>query len=474
MRFKVVLRLLGILFIFVSLFMLISLFVSFFYGDGDFSSIFLSTTITFTLGMVLFLGFYTDKGEINHREGFVLVTLALVFLGFAGSLPYLFSGVYTSFIDAYFESVAGFTTTGATVFPTLDGLPHGIVFWRSLTQWLGGMSVILFAVGMLPLLGVGGMQFYRAENPCIKSEKICSRIAETARNLLFIYFLLTFFEAVLLYIGGLSLFDAACHAFATISTGGFSTEDMNIAAYNSPFIQGIIVFFMFLAGINFTLHYLFLKGDAKGYLKSSEFRLYLYIILLFTFLIFTDLFFGFYKDAVASVRHASFETISALSTTGFSSADYRQWPFLSRYLLLVLMIIGGSTGSTAGGLKILRLQLILKQGYIQLYKLIHPHAVLPVKLDNDAVEQDIMDGVWGFFFLYTVIFVVAAIVMTGIGLNIGDAFDAVASTLSNAGHTGSFASLPSAGKVTLILTMLLGRLEIFTVLVVFTRGFWKR
>lgn len=481
MNLGIILHLLGVVYIFLGSSMLLPFLVSLYYGDGDSLSILSSAIITLTIGILLFLLFYKKEREISHKEGFLIVALAWVSIGFFGALPYLFSGTLTSLVDAYFESIAGFTTTGATVFSDVEGLPHGILLWRSLSQWLGGMGIILLSVAILPLLGVGGMQLYKAEAPGIKSEKLKPRIAETAKSLWYVYLVLTFAESFLLYLGGMNPFDAINHSLTTLATGGFSTNNLSVSAYNSPFVEGVITFFMFVAGINFTLHYLLLGGGIRTYWESREFRFYLLTILLFIFIISIDLFFSLYRDIFTSLRYASFQVVSIMTTTGFTTADYETWPFLSQFLLLILMFIGGSAGSTAGGIKVVRILLLLKQGYRELYRLIHPHAVVPVKLGNKTVDVSVMEGIWGFFFIYLSVFIAASIIMASLSLDIISAIASVAATLGNVGPglgmvgpMDNFGAIPSLGKVTLIFTMLLGRLEIFTILILFTPEFWKR
>lgn len=480
MRFGVILHLLGAVVIFLGLAMVLPLLASLYYRDGDTIPLLMATGITLLSGSILFFGFYRSEREIGHREGFLIVALAWTMVGFFGALPYLFSGVLTSFIDAYFEAVSGFTTTGATVFSSVEGLPKGILLWRSLTQWLGGMGIILLSVAILPLLGIGGMQLYKAEVPGIKAEKIHSRIAETAKSLWYTYLGLTGIEVLLLYLGGIDPFDALNHTFTTLSTGGFSTKDSSIAAFNSPFVEVVITIFMFLGGVNFNLHFLLLKGDGKGYWRDREFRFYLFTILLFIFIISLDLFFNLYGRVSESIRSVSFQVVSIMTTTGYVTADYERWPVLSQFLLLILMFIGGCAGSTAGGIKAIRVLLLLKQGRREIYRLIHPHAVIPVRVGREVMEPDVVGGIWAFFFAYIAIFVVASIIMAGLGLDMVSAIASVASTLGNVGPglgmvgpMDNFGVLPPLGKVTLTVTMLMGRLEIFTILVLLTPGFWR-
>jgi trk system potassium uptake protein TrkH len=481
LRFKNILHIIGALMMFLGLSMVAPLLVSFIYGERDVVALFLSVAITSGVGVLLFFGCYVTQREINHKEGFAIVTFGWIAVACFGSLPYLLSRSLDSVMDAIFESMAGFTTTGATVFASLEGLPHGILLWRSMSQWLGGMGIILLSVAVLPLLGVGGMQLFKAEVPGFKSEKLKPRIAETAKSLWFFYLAITLMEVALLLSGGMNFFDALTHAFTTLSTGGFSTKGLSIAHYHSTYIEVVITFFMFVAGINFTLHFLMIRGGPTAYFKNKEFVFYILTTLLFIALITINLSLTMSDSVLSSLKYASFQVVSILTTTGFTTADYELWPVFSQYLLVALMFIGGSTGSTAGGIKCLRVALLLKQGYREIYRLIHPHAVVPVKIGGKVVPVEVMNSVWGFFFLYVSIFVLATVIMASLGLDFTTAFASVAATLGNigpgfglVGPSETFSLIPSSGKGVLVLTMLLGRLELYTVLILFVPEFWRK
>ncbi|MBW2545218.1 MAG: TrkH family potassium uptake protein, partial [Deltaproteobacteria bacterium] len=320
------------------------------------------------------------KISLTHKEGFLIVATGWFLAAAFGSLPYMIYGALPQFGDAFFESISGFTTTGATVITNIGDLPHGILLWRSLTQWLGGMGIIILSIAILPLLGVGGMQLYKAELPSPVKDKLTPRVAETARTLWIVYIIISIVEFIMLLTGGMDVFNAICHTFTTMATGGFSTSDASIAHFNSAYIDGIITFFMLVAGINFTLHYSLITGNFKAILKNSEFRLYLGIILVSVVIITISLKQNSFYEAGEYLRYASFQVVSILTTTGFTTANFDNWPALSKIILLVLMFIGGSAGSTGGGIKCLRILLILKYIYKELYRLVHPHAVTAVKL----------------------------------------------------------------------------------------------
>ncbi|MFQ5900004.1 MAG: TrkH family potassium uptake protein [Thermodesulfobacteriota bacterium] len=482
MRLKAILYLLGALSIFLSLSMLIPLLVSLSYGEGDTLAFLLSAGITFAIGLPFFLLFHVSEIEINHKEGFAIVAFGWVLIGLFGALPYLFSGALGSWIDAYFESVSGFTTTGATVFPSLKGLPHGVLLWRSLTHWLGGMGIILFSMAILPILGVGGMQLYRVEAPSVaSSDRLAPRIVATARLLWLVYLIITGALVFFLLIAGMPLFDAVIHAFGTVATGGFSNMELSIESYNSPLIESIILVFMLLSATNFALHFNLLHRGISTYKNNTEFRFYIAIIFISVVLVTWNLRANYYPTFVEAFRYASFNTVSISTTTGFSSTDFARWPYFSQYILVFLMIIGGSVGSTAGAIKTLRITILLKAGYRELRRLIHPHAVVPLKLNSRVVPSEAVMGVMGFTFLYLLIFVLSSLAMTFMGMDIISAISSVASTLGGVGPglgklgpLSNYGSILPLGKGVLIMNMLLGRLEIYTILVLFLPEFWRR
>jgi len=433
------------------------------------------------IGMYVFIPRTGERISLTHREGFVIVTLAWVLASAFGGLPFLFAGVVPSFCDAFFETMSGFTTTGASVIPNLDGVPRGILFWRALTQWLGGMGIIILSIAILPILGVGGMQLFKAEIPSPVKDKITPRIAETARNLWIVYIAISAVEAVLLALGGLSVFDAVCHTFATMATGGFGTYDASIAHFNSLYVEIVIIVFMFIAGVNFTLHYRLFRGDPRPLLRDPEFRLYTSIVLVATALITLDLRLNVFAGLGESLRYAAFQVVSILTTTGFATANFDQWPAPSKLTLVLLMFVGGCAGSTGGAIKCLRFMIVVKQTFIELYRLIHPHAVLSVKIAKVAVPPEIVSSIRSFFFLYIALATAATLTLTILGVDMLTSVSGVAATIGNVGPglglvnaSSTYAGLPQAAKWVLSLCMLLGRLEIYTVLVLLVPDFWKK
>ncbi|MEE8328956.1 MAG: potassium transporter TrkG, partial [Thermodesulfovibrionia bacterium] len=417
MNIAIVLNLVSIVLIFSSVFMLLPVMVSVIYRGQDLQALFISFLLTLFSGILLYFVTKSQKTiELKHRDGFAVVTLGWLAMSFFGSLPYLLSGTAESFTYAYFESMAGFTTTGASVFDNLEGMPKGILIWRSLTQWMGGMGIIVFSIAILPMLGVGGMQLLKAEMPDIGVEKLKPRIIDTAKSLWYIYVGLTAVLAVLLYVSGMNLFDAVCHAFTTMATGGFSTKSSSIAYFQSGYIEVIITIFMFLSCISFSLHFYALRGKLSRFAKSSEFKFYCSVIVVSIIIITLNIKASEHFSILDALRYASFQVVSIM-TTGFTTADYEVWPVLSQMLLLCLMFFGGMIGSTGGGLKHVRVLLMFKQAYRELYQLIHPHALTAVKLDGKNVHKETLGGVWGFLFLFVLIAVVATLFMSALGID---------------------------------------------------------
>ncbi len=407
MNIRLVLNLAGVVLIFSSGFMLIPLIASLYYKGGDASAIGISFLLTFLSGLLLyFVNRSQRKIELKHRDGFAVVTISWLIMSLYGSLPYIFSGIAVTFTDAYFESMAGFTTTGASVLTDLGSLPEGILLWRSLTQWIGGMGIIVLSIAILPMLGVGGMQLFKAEVPDIGVEKIRPRILDIAKSLWKIYAGLTMTLALLLWFGGMSLFDAACHSFTTMATGGFSTKNTSISFFNSAYIDFVITIFMLIAGVNFSLHFYALRGKLSRFTRSTEFRFYCSVVLVSTIVVTLNMILsGKYSSVLEALRYASFQVASIMTTTGFATADYEMWPVLSQMLLLCLMFFGGMVGSTGGGMKQVRILLIFKQAYRELYHLIHPHAVTTLKLDGKSLPKETLGGIWGFLFLFILIII---------------------------------------------------------------------
>ncbi len=481
MRCGLIFRIMGALIFFLGLTMIFPIFFSLYYRDGDFWALVLSAAITTVAGASLFLLFRGTTQEISHREGFAIVSLGWVSAAFFGSLPYMLAGVLPSFVEAYFESTSGFTTTGATVLTAIEGMPRGILFWRSLTHWLGGMGIIVLSIAILPLLGVGGMQLFKAEVPGPVADKLKPRIAETAKILWQVYMLISAAETLLLMAGGMNLFEALCHTFGTMATGGFSTRNMSIGSYHSAYFDGIITVFMILAGTNFALHYQALTGDFRSFYRNSEVRFYWVTLAGAMFLVTLVLRIQVYDALATAFRYASFQVTSIMTTTGYTTADFEKWPSFVQCTLVLLMFIGGSAGSTGGGMKCMRILLLLKQGRRELSRLIHPRGVIPVRLGGKVVSEGVIQSIWGFFFLFMLVFVLASVIMALLGLDIVTAFASVAATINNigpglgaVGPMDNYTSIPIIGKWVLIFCMLIGRLELYTVIILLVPEFWKR
>lgn len=475
-----ILHLLGLLLIFLAASMLLPLPFSFYYGDDDYLALLSSASVTFASGFALFK-LTRLKQALRAKEGFAVVTFGWIIFSAFGALPFVFSGAIPSYTDAFFETMSGFTTTGATILTDVERLSHGILFWRSLTHWLGGMGIIVLSLAILPFLGVGGMQLFKAEVPGPVADKLTPRITETAKILWGTYVLLSALETVLLMFGGMSLFDALTHTFGTMATGGFSTKNASVGAYNSAYIDYVIIFFMVLAGTNFSLHYRFLRGDFTAYLRNVEFLYFLSIIGLATIVIGLDVFINQYQNLADTLRFTLFQVTSIQTTTGYGTANYEQWSFASQFVLLALMFIGGCAGSTGGGMKVIRIHLLIKFVFSEFVRLVHPHAVVPVRLRHIAVPQDVVTNVLGFFVLGILVFAGGVFMMALIGLDLPTSLGATAATLWNigpglgsVGPTENYAHIPWLGKWLLSFYMLVGRLEIFTVMILFSPAYWRK
>jgi trk system potassium uptake protein TrkH len=483
MKARNILYILGSFLFCLGLTMLLPLAWSFYYWEGDYKALSISMGITSIIGALLYLIFKPANGDItlSHKEGFLIVAAGWFLAGVFGSLPYSIYGVLPTFTDAFFESMSGFTTTGATVITNIENIPHGILLWRSLTQWLGGMGIIILSIAILPLLGVGGMQLYKAELPSPVKDKLTPRVAETARTLWIVYIIISIVEFIMLLFGGMDVFNSLCHTFSTMATGGFSTSDASIGHFHSVYIDSVITLFMLIAGINFTLHYSLLMGNFKTVFKNSELRFYLGIVLISVIIVTINLRLNIFEDIGKCIRYALFQVISILTTTGFSTDNFNEWPALSKMILLLLMFIGGCAGSTGGSIKCLRILLILKHSYMELYRLVHPHAVTAVKLGKKIVYPETMASIWGFFILYLSLTIIASILMTFLGLDMITAFSSVAATIGNVGPgfgavnaASTYSEIPSLGKWILSFCMLAGRLEIYTVIILIIPEFWKK
>ncbi|PID81851.1 potassium transporter [bacterium DOLZORAL124_64_63] len=451
------------------------------YGDGDWPYFLAAAGVGVLLGGTALL-FLRDAPDLRVREGFAVVAVGWFCVGLLGALPFWLSGQIPSFTDAAFESISGFTTTGASILTDIESRSHGTLFWRAMTHWLGGMGIVLLALAILPLLGVGGMQLFRAEVPGPVAERLTPRIRETAKILWFVYFLLTLAETIALMVAGMSLFDAVCHSFATMATGGFSNHNSSVGGYGNPAVEWVIIVFMFLAGANFSLHYLALKGNWRAHLKDEEFRFYGSIVLVCTGLILAVLLpIHFYPHWGEALRQSLFQVVSIITTTGFGTADYLLWPPLAHALLLVLMAVGGCAGSTGGGIKVMRVLILLRHAKLELRKMLHPRAVLTLWFNNRAISPALQTNVLGFFLLFMMVYVSGVLLLTLGGRDLVTSVGATAATLGNigpglglVGPASNYSALLDWEKWLLVVLMVIGRLELFTVLVLLLPGAWRR
>ncbi|HET6362333.1 MAG TPA: potassium transporter TrkG [Gemmatimonadota bacterium] len=481
MHKRAVVRVVGALTAFAGVTMLLpAAIAAVFYQEGAALRIALSGLITIAAGLALYTA-GVRTAEVSVRDGFAIVTLGWVSITLFGSLPYMLTGSIASISGAFFESMSGLTTTGATVVANVDTLPRGILLWRSQTQWMGGMGFIVLSVAVLPLLGVGGMQLLQAEIPGLSADRLRPRVRHTATLLWTVYAVFTITQGVLLWIGGMTPFEALNQAFSGMAGGGFSTENASIAAFG-PFVQYVIVVFMFLTGINFTLHYSWLTGRWSAVRRSQELRVYAMIALVataaLTLLVWIP---GTVDGFEESFRVGLFQAISILTTTGYVTADYETWVPAAQILIVLLMLIGGCSGSTSGSIKVLRHMIVAKEARITMRKLLHPRGVFVYRVDGKSVSADVLTSVSGFLILYLLVLLGGVLALTLIGLDPHSAMGAALSALGNVGPgfgvvgpSETFASLPAAAWWVLSALMLLGRLELYTVLVIFTLGYWRR
>ncbi len=478
MKLSNIIYTLSSLWLLLSGFLLFPLGFSLYYRDGLFF-IYIGEMIGMGLLSLVLRRLIKKPVELQIREAFLTVTLSWVTFSFFGSIPFLASGHIPNLTDAFFETMSGFTTTGATILVDIEVLPKSLLLWRNMTQWLGGMGVIALAVAVLPFLGVGGVQLFKAEVPGPIKDRISPRISETAKILWAVYLLFTVAEVILLMLGGLDLFDAICVTFGTLATGGFTPTNASIAAYPSPYIHYVVIVFMFIAGVNFSLHYWALRGRPQHYFSNPEFRFFLFINALAVGLIMISRLAKGDAFSEEFFRSTLFQTVSIVTTTGFVTHDYEQWPFVTQIILLALMLFGGCTSSTGGGMKNVRILVAFKFMGSELKKLFHPHGIFPIRMGERAVPEGLVLNIIGFIAMYILIFFLGVMAMTGLGLDIDTSIGAVAATLGNVGPgigavgpVENYAHLPVLAKWTLSFLMMVGRLEIFTVLVVFTRPFW--
>jgi len=483
MSFTAIQRILGILLTLFSVTLLPPLGFALWNDDGAARAFATAFAITLSSGMVIWLPVAHIRREMRLRDGFIVVVMFWTVLTSIGALPFLLAeDPHLSVTDAMFESVSGLTTTGATVITHLDDLPISILYYRQQLQWLGGMGIIVLAVAVLPMLGIGGMQLYRAETPGpMKDAKLTPRITETAKALWFIYLGLTIACGLAYWVAGMDAFDALAHAYSTVAIGGFSTHDASMGYFNSPAIDMVAVVFMFMAAVNFSLHFVaFRSRDPRGYWHDSEFRFYVLLLSIVILLTILGLHFtGTYDDWEDSVVHGLFQAVSIGTTAGFTTAEFYNWPGFITILLLFASFVGGCAGSTGGGIKVIRLLLLIKQGMREITRLIHPSAQIPVRIGDKTVSPRVVEAVWGFFALYVASFTVMYLALAATGLDLMTAFSAVAASINNLGPGlggvgAHYADMHDMGKWILCFAMLLGRLEIFTLLVLLSPAFWQR
>jgi len=488
MNIKTILNILSALLTILGLTMLFPAFVSWLYDESDVIFCLQSAGLAVFIGLPIW--FITRKSrKLRNRDGFIIVTFSWIITAIAGALPFYISGAIPNFTDAFFEAMSGVTTTGASILGNQQTLPHlqngieslshGLLFWRSFLQWIGGMGIILFTIAILPLLGVGGVQLFKAEVPGPVADKLRPRVRETAKLLWTVYLGITVLETLLLGIAGMGWFDAICHAFTTMPTGGFSTKNASIEAFNSGAIEYIIILFMIIAGTNFSLHFRAMSGNLNSHLTDKEFKVYFSLIIFVTAIIFLRL--ALHGElSEENFRASLFQTVSLITTTGYYSADYELWPYFAQTLLLCLMFVGGMGGSTSGGMKIIRVYVLFKYMALATQRMLHTKAIIPIRIGNRFISDDVIRNTLGFFLFYISIFVFTTIALTLMNVDLESAIGAAASAIGNIGPaladfgpTDNYALLPDFGKWLLTFCMLLGRLEIFTIIVIFSKVFWK-
>ena len=493
LNYRIIAHIMGFLLLCNGGFMLLPVGASWYYEEGVTAQIAAAALLVLLTGLGLMFFTRNHGKEVHPREGYVIVSFGWILLSLSGSLPFVFSGAIPSFTNAVFETVSGYTTTGATILVDIEVLPRGILLWRSLTHWIGGMGIIVLAIAVLPLLGVGGMQLFSAESPGPSADKLKPRISDTAKRLWLIYFGYTLLQALLLKLAGMNYFDAINHAMSTMATGGFSTKNNSAAFWNDqPLIQYILIVFMFLAGMNFVLSYYGFKGRFRKIFRDDEFRWYTGFVLFFSLITALTIYYEadlglssiehpqVWGKAESAIRHSLFMVTSIITTTGYVSADYSLWAPLASVLFFALLFLGGSAGSTSGGVKVMRHLIMIRNGILQFRRALHPRAVLPVRFNGRAVQNEIVFNILGFFVLYLLSFIIGAVVLAALGLDLISALGGAATSLGNIGPAlgslgpvNNFSGIPSLAKWWCALLMLIGRLELFTFLILFTPYFWR-
>ncbi len=479
MNKHLIMRTLGLVLLCEAGAMIPSLFISLYYDEPDKLAFLISIALVSTLGFIL-VKRPVETRDVGYREGFAIATFSWLLLAIFGAVPFILSGAVSNFVDAFFETMSGFTTTGASVITDIESLPHGILFWRSLTQWLGGMGIIVLTLALIPSLKIAGMKLFRAEVPGPTKDKVVPGVINTSRQLYKVYLIISVAALLSLKAAGLSWFDSFIHTFSTVATGGFSSQNASIGSYNDPLVETIIIFFMFIAGINFALHFHALKKNFNPLRQDKETKLYATILFFAIIFVGINLVMTMGYSTADAIRQSAFQVVSIMTTTGYATADFNQWPAFSKAVLVGLMFFGGCAGSTAGGMKLARLYILSKSVSRQIVKLIHPQAVIPVRVGKHVVSDAIVENVQTFFFIFLGIQAFSVIALTFMGLDLVSAFSAVLASITNVGPglgmvgpMSNFAGVPAVGKMLLAFCMLLGRLELYTVLVVFNIRFWR-
>ena len=482
---RMVFRTMGALLLIEAFFMAIALGVSLWYDEADNGIFLISTIITLLAGLLGLCIGRRAESRMGEREGYVIVAMVWVVFSFFGMLPYYLSGQVPTLTDAWFESMSGFSTTGATIIPDLDVITHGLLFWRSLTQWIGGMGIIVLSIAILPIFGLNGMQLYAAEVTGLTYEKLSPRIADTAKLMWSTYLILTTTEIISLWLCGMPLFDAICHSFSTIATGGFSTKNNSFAFYDSAAIHYIVTLFMFISGINFVILIYLVRGKARNFFQDEEMRWYSAAVAFFAIALTIGLYISrpgwTGVEMERAFRDSIFTVISAMTSTGYTISDYMYWPVVAWVVIFFLMLTGACAGSTAGGIKWIRLSIIIKNGIAEFKRRIHPNAIIPVKINEKAVPQQTINNIMAFLIFYVFIIVVTVVVFCSCGVDFDESIGAAVSAIGNVGisigqfgPSGTYADFPTVAKWVMSFVMLIGRLEIFTVLLLFTRVLWRK
>ena len=480
MNYGTVIKVLGKLLIIEAAFMILPFLVSLYYNESDGVVFLISILIIGIIGFIMNRSFNYEKG-IKAKEGLAIVVFGWVLVSIFGSLPFVFSKSIPSWIDAFFETVSGFTTTGATIIDNIEILPKGILFWRSFTHWIGGMGILALTIIIIPTLGVGGFQIFKVESPGPAPDRIVPKVRDTAKVLYTIYLIFTVFQIVLLLIGHMPLFDSVLHTFGSVGTAGFSIKNASIGAYDSTYIHLVIGVFMILSGVNYSLYYFLYKGKWKEVIKDEELRLYLGIIFISVVLIALNINKEIYHNIGLSIRDSFFQVSSIITTTGYATVDFNKWPTFSKTILFLLMFVGGSAGSTVGGIKVIRILVLIKLIKREFAKIFHPRSMIPIKIGDKVVPNETVAGISSFFALYMLIFILGTIVISLEGIDFESSVSAAAATLGNVGPgfgfigpSKTYSQFSYPGKLLLSIFMLWGRLELFTIIALFSPMTWKK